>query len=197
MEARHVAHAVAMQGGEMVGSAGDRAARDPLPELREADPGASARACAVRSGRCGDRNRLRVAPRAAGAARGGAQPAREGAGDRRRPRVRAGADAVRAQLLGKARRAARAVSCHGVADRGLSAARAPVPAGAPRRDRPRRGGRSGVDADRRGRLRHPDVRTHARADGARLLEARPARRRFGDHRRDARPSRSRARAAGG
>ena len=143
MEARHVAHAVAVRGGEVVGSAGDpqlvthfRSSAKPiqaLPLVRvrpDLDDAEIAIACASHLARPEQldavRSLLAKAP-----------------GDRGRSRVRAGADAARAQLLGKARRPARALPCHGVADRGLSAARAPVPAGAPRRDRSRRRGRSG------------------------------------------------------
>ena len=77
--------------------------------LGEAVPGAAARARARRPDDRGDRDRVRVAPRLARAARGRAQPAREGAGRRGRARVRSGADRASAQLLGQARRHARAL----------------------------------------------------------------------------------------
>ena len=99
VEARHLAHAVAVSGGEVVASAGDpqlvtffRSSAKPLQAL----PVVRARR---RSRRGRDRDRLRVPSRAAGAARRRAQPAREGGGDRGRARVRPRADAARAQLL--------------------------------------------------------------------------------------------------
>ena len=120
-------HAVAVQDG--------RWSRRPATR-------ASSRSCArrpSRSRRCrscgrattsrrGDRDRLGVAPRLAGAARRGAQPAREGSGRGGRARVRAGADAARAQLLGQARRDARALPGEGLGERRLPARDAPGPA---------------------------------------------------------------------
>ena len=107
-----------------------------------------------------------------------------------RPRVRARADAARAQLLREARRDAAPLPRARLADRGLPARGAPVPAGDARRGRRGGGGRADVDADRRRRLRRRDLRAHARADGARVLAARVARRRSPRRRRDARASRA-------
>ena len=79
VEATHRVHAVAVRDGAVVEQAGDRRARRLPPLVGEAVPGAAARARSRRPDDRGDRDRLRVAPRLARAARRRAQPAREGA----------------------------------------------------------------------------------------------------------------------
>ena len=120
------------------------------------------------------------------AARGRAQPARQGARRRGRPRVRTveptRADADRAQLLGEARGDARALPRARLAERGLPAARAPVPAGAcwPRSQRPRRSmrrrcrRRSTAAASSRSRFRSSGWRTCSRGSSSSRAERRDA-----------------------
>ena len=164
--------------GRRDGRLGGRpAARHPLPELREADPGASARACPAGSGRRRDRNRLRVASRAPGAARRGAQPAREGA---RRPRTTSSAGRSRRGSSTTARESTRACSRSVAPWSGR-----PRAIGCPEhpcqqalRDEIARAAE--VDPESMPTAADgcgiPTFALHARADGTRLLEARPARR---------------------
>ena len=81
------------------------------------------------------------------------------------------------QLLGQARRDARALPRARLADAGLPPARASGAAGLPRRRTPRRPRSSRSARDRHRRLRRRHLRAHARADGARVLAPRVAARR--------------------
>ena len=113
---------------------GRRVRRRPIarrlpPKRRQADPGATTRPGAARSGRCRDRDRMCIASRTCGPARRRAQRARQSSRLGGRARVRAGADTDRAQLLRQARGDAHALPCERLAERRLSPRGASVPAG--------------------------------------------------------------------
>ena len=118
VEAVHTVHAVAVRDGQIVAEAGDpglliflRSSAKPiqaLPLVRARPDLDDAR----------DRDRVRVAPRAPGAARGRPRAARGGAG-RREPISRRAPSPIadRAQLLGKARRASSPSAARGATRR--------------------------------------------------------------------------------
>ena len=125
---------------------------------------------AARCRRRRDRDRVRLAPGAARAARRRPVAARRRPGDRGRARDRGGADADRAQLLGQARRLPRRLQDARLRDARLPLRGAPAPAGAARGDRrdrrrrPRRTcrSRSTAAACRRSRSRSSAARTAVR-----------------------------------
>ena len=127
---------------------GGRRSPHLLPALVvEADPGAAARAGARGPRRARPRDRIRVAPGDAGPDRRRPRPARQGAGDRGRPRARpAGGQASGEglpQLLGQARRHARPLPRTRLADRAATACptircSGPAPPRTPRQPRRRR-----------------------------------------------------------
>ena len=173
VESRHHAHAVVVQDGDVVEAWGDpelvafvRSAAKPCRRFRSS----------LRPAGGGARDRLRVARGATRTARrrAGADGARR-RGDGR-PRVRRRARlAAPPQLLGQARGLPLPLPRARLGDRGLPAARASAPAGAPgarRRDRGPARERAG-DGDRR--LRRADVRALARRDGAHVRGLCPGR----------------------
>ena len=141
VEAIHRVHARRGAGRAVIAEAGDSGARRLHALLVQAAPGAPARARPRRPRRARSRDRLGVTSRRRRAARGRARAARQGAGERGRARVRArgrAAVAAQAQLLGQARRHARALPGEGLAKRGLPARGPPRAAGDARRRTPRR-----------------------------------------------------------
>ena len=183
VEARHRAHAVAVAGGEIVGAAGDpqlvtyfRSSAKPIqalpvvrarPDLGEAE---IAIACASHLARPEQLDAVRAL-----LARRPTRPRTTSSAAREPTRLAHNCSGKHAGLLALCR-------SNGWPIEPATGFRPPLPAGAAGGGRGRRGGRSGVDADRRRRLRDRHVRAAARADGARVL-ALPHARRLGEDRR--------------
>ena len=196
-EATHVVHAVAVRDGAVVEQAGDadrvaflRSSAKPfqaLPLVRARDDLTSEEIAIASASHLASPEQLAAVRSLLAKA-----PAERG-----RARVRAGADRASAQLLGQARRHARALPCPGLGQRRLPARDASGPARLPRggRVRLRRRRRRDPDGGRRVRRRH--LRAPARADGAPLLAARAGRRRRPRGCRDARAPGADPRADGG
>ena len=152
------------------------APRDVPPLLREAVPGAAARARLRRPRSARARDRLGVAPRRPRAARGRPHAARTCPRRRGRPGMRPGgaaAVAAQAQLLREARGDARGLPRARLAHRGLPPSGAPDAAHEPARRRGRcRPGR-GRDPHGRRRLRRGHVRASSRGMAAMFTQLEP------------------------
>ena len=183
-------HAVAVRDGAVVEQAGDTGARRLPALVGEAVPGAPARARPRRPDAGGDRDRVRVASRLAGAARRRSQPAREGACRGGRAGVRAGPTPLQHNCSGKHAGMLALCRAHGLGERRLPPADASGPARLPHEIAAAADVAIRRDPDGRRRLRRAHVRAAARADGADVLPARAARRRRRGRGGDARASRS-------
>ena len=138
VESRHLAHAVAVHEGRDRRVRGRRAAGHRLSQLGQADPGLACRPGAAGPRRARGRNRVRVAPRAARAARRRSQSAREGAGTEDELECGAEPTPLEHNCSGKHAGDAGALPGRRLGEPRLPAARASVPAGDARGGRGRR-----------------------------------------------------------